>query len=430
MTKVATFKDILIIEMGQSPKAEFVNELGDGIPLLNGPAEFTSKYPVPKQFTTNGNRFAEPNDILFCVRGSTTGRMNVADQKYAIGRGLAAIRHRSGGELNAFVKGLIEQNLDGLLGGTMGSVFPNLTKDQLLEYKCVVPALSDQKAISKILSDLDSKISVNNRINQELEALAKLIYDYWFVQFDFPISAEQAARMGKPDLKGKPYKSSGGKMVYNEQLKREIPEGWGDGNLLDIADFANGIACQKYRPETDESSYRVIKIREMSDGFTNKSEYVSQNIPEKVVVRNGDVLFSWSATLEVQIWTGGIGGLNQHIFKVTSSKYPKSFYYFEILRYLQYFKMVAELRKTTMGHITRDHLDQSRIAIPPLELTQQLEEKINPLFQKIVLAKEENQKLSELRDWLLPMLMNGQVTIKEAEEKLSMAAEEGGEYGG
>jgi type I restriction enzyme S subunit len=232
--------------------------------------------------------------------------------------------------------------------------------------------------------------------------MAKLIYDYWFVQFDFP------------DPNGKPYKSSGGKMVYNETLKRKIPEGWGDGCLLDVADFTNGVACQKYRPEENEARYKVIKIREMGSGFTDKSEMISQKIPEKVVVRDGDVLFSWSASLDVKLWSGGIGGLNQHIFKVTSKGYPRTFYYFETLRYLQHFKMMAELRKTTMGHITQDHLEQSRISIPPDTLVKSLHEIVDPMLNRVVKSEEENLKLAPLRDWLLPMLMNGQVTVNDS----------------
>ena len=291
---------------------------------------------------------------------------------------------------------------------------------------------SNQKQIAKVLSDLDAKIEVNNKINQELEAMAKLIYDYWFVQFDFPFDFAQ----GKPDPNGKPYKSSGGKMVYNKELKREIPEGWEVGTLLDIANYQNGIACQKFRP-IDETYLPVIKIKEMRDGYTDKTEKVRLDVPDRVKIFDGDVLFSWSASLEVIIWSGGKGALNQHIFKVTSDNYPKSYYYFELLNYLQHFKMIADLRKTTMGHITQDHLKQSRISIPPYDLCFRLEEKIGPILKSIVSNRQQNQKLSELRDWLLPMLMNGQVTVANDElgitnaelgNDLGMVAEETQEY--
>ncbi len=289
-----------------------------------------------------------------------------------------------------------------------GTGVPSMTFGAYYDIPVRLPDLQTQKSIAKVLSDLDAKIELNNKINAELEAMAKLLYDYWFVQFDFPVYNEDGTLNA-----AKGYKSSGGKMVYNEELKREIPAGWEVKSLLDIAHFTNGIACQKFRPAENEDFYRVIKIREMGEGFTSKSEFVSHSIPDKVVVRNGDILFSWSATLDVKIWTGGIGGLNQHIFKVTSDEYPRTFYYYEVLQYLQYFKMVADLRKTTMGHITRDHLKQSRISIPPKKIIEELHKKINPILEKIVKNREENQKLSELRDWLLPMLMNGQVRVGE-----------------
>ncbi len=275
----------------------------------------------------------------------------------------------------------------------------------------LLPPLADQKKIAAAVGLLDSKIELNHRINAELEGMAKLLYDYWFVQFEFPLSAAQAKALGNPRLTGKPYKSSGGKMTHAPELKREIPDGWEVGNLLDIATFTNGIACQKY-PQTDEDFLRVIKIKEMRDGFTDNSETVTPEVPEKVVVNDGDILFSWSASLEVMIWAGGKGALNQHIFKVTSQKYPRSYCYFTLMNYLQHFKMLADLRKTTMGHITREHLEQSRIAIPPKDLTEILESKLNPILEQVVNHHQQNQELTTLRDWLLPLLMNGQVTVR------------------
>ncbi|SFB07334.1 restriction endonuclease subunit S [Algoriphagus aquimarinus] len=295
----------------------------------------------------------------------------------------------------------------------IGSTIKHLTGVGLKQIEFNFPHFKIQQNIAKVLSDLDSKIELNNKINAELEGMAKLIYEYWFVQFDFPFDFAQ----GKPsddssDPKDvKPYKSSGGKMVWNEELKREIPEGWEVGTLLDIANFYNGIACQKFRPEGEELKFRVIKIREMNDGFSDNTEFVKRDVPEPSIINNGDVLFSWSATLDVKIWTGGIGCLNQHIFKITSNDYPRTFYYFELLKYLEHFKMMANLRKTTMGHITQEHLKQSRISIPKKNLIQSLDKKINPILNKIVKNQEENQKLSSLRDWLLPMLMNGQVRV-------------------
>ena len=288
-----------------------------------------------------------------------------------------------------------------MMKGSKGSKMPRGDKNQILDFKIPDFDLPKQHKIASVLSVLDSKIDLNNKINTELEAMAKLIYDYWFVQFDFP------------NQNGKPYKSSGGKMVWSEELKREIPEGWEAVNLLEIADYTNGIACQKYRPMGGKS-LPVIKIREMHNGFSGETELVREDIPKKVIVEDGDILFSWSASLEVQVWVGGRGGLNQHIFKVTSRKYPRSFYYFQLLDYVGHFRMMAENRKTTMGHITQDHLKQSRIVLPPQLIIEDLDKELKPMFDSIVLNKKQNIELTDLRDWLLPMLMNGQVNVAEA----------------
>ncbi|WP_418787776.1 restriction endonuclease subunit S [Leyella stercorea] len=275
-----------------------------------------------------------------------------------------------------------------------------LSNDTISNIQVLLPPMEVQRTIGKLLADLDRKIELNRQINDNLEAMAKQLYDYWFVQFDFP------------NEEGKPYKSSGGAMVWNEKLKREIPQGWHCGTLLDIAEYTNGLACQKYRP-TDNNKLPVIKIKEMHDGLSADTEWVKTDIPDDVKVFDGDVLFSWSASLEVMLWAYGNGGLNQHIFKVTSKNgYPRSFYFYQLIHYVGIFKQMAEARKTTMGHITQDHLKQSTIALPPnVDIANKLEEKLCPIFDEIVKNNQEIMALTKQRDELLPLLMNGQASV-------------------
>ncbi|WP_444329724.1 restriction endonuclease subunit S [Parabacteroides distasonis] len=290
---------------------------------------------------------------------------------------------------------------DYVMQGAKGSKMPRGDKEQILRYE--MPTLScSEESIGTFFLNLDQKIRLDEQINQNLETMAKQLYDYWFVQFDFP------------NEEGKLYKSSGGEMLWNDKLKRNIPVGWHCGNLFEIAVFTNGLACQKFRPKDDEVPLPVIKIREMHDGISVDTEEVTSNIPESVKVYNGDVLFSWSASLEVMLWAYGLGGLNQHIFKVTSANdFPKSFYYFQLLDYVDVFKKMAEARKTTMGHITQDHLQQSTIAIPDnKDIADKFEELISPIFKQIVKLQEEISNLIKQRDELLPLLMNGQITIE------------------
>ena len=275
-----------------------------------------------------------------------------------------------------------------------------LSIDALNNFPVPLLPLAEQERIGDIFSSIDQKIALNRAINDNLEAMAKQLYDYWFVQFDFP------------NEEGKPYKSSGGKMVWNEKLKRAIPDGWYCGTLLDIAQYTNGLACQKFRP-IDDNKLPVIKIKEMHDGISSETEFVKSDIPESVKVYDGDVLFSWSASLEVMLWAYGNGGLNQHIFKVTSNNgYPRSFYFYQLIDYIGNFKRMAEARKTTMGHITQDHLKQSTIALPPnTNIANKLEERLSPIFDAIINNSQEIMNLTKQRDELLPLLMNGQVMV-------------------
>ena len=286
-----------------------------------------------------------------------------------------------------------------------------------------IPDYSTQEKIGKLLSTLDDKIALNRRMNGKLEQMAKRLYDHWFVQFDFPVPchselvseshSEEMLNQIQHDERIKPYKSSGGKMVWNETLKREIPEGWEVGNLYDIAEYVNGLACQNYRPKESEKSLPVIKIREMNEGITADTEKVSASIPGKYRIYAGDILFSWSASLEIKIWTGETGGLNQHIFKVIPKGYfSKGYVYQQLSAYLVNFQKMAESRKTTMGHITSDHIKQSRILIPPKEIISAFTKKTLSIFNYQLSIEKETTKLTSLRDRLLPLLMNGQVQIQ------------------
>ena len=349
------------------------------------------------------NVIVEKNDILLNITGDSIARCTIVPEEILparVNQHVSIIRCKNT-EQSKYVMYYLQYIKKYLLqiskvGGTRNA----LTKEAI--GKLPIKISDDCNKISKILDNIDQKIHTNNQINQELEAMAKTLYDYWFVQFDFP------------NEEGKPYKSSGGEMLWNDKLKRNIPVGWHCGNLFEIAVFTNGLACQKFRPKDDEVPLPVIKIREMHDGISVDTEEVTSNIPESVKVYNGDVLFSWSASLEVMLWAYGLGGLNQHIFKVTSANdFPKSFYYFQLLDYVDVFKKMAEARKTTMGHITQDHLQQSTIAIPDnKDIADKFEELISPIFKQIVKLQEEISNLIKQRDELLPLLMNGQITIE------------------
>ena len=360
----------------------------------------SSNYITQEGFDNSSTTMYPPNTVLVAMYGATAGKASLLKIEACTNQAICAI-FPNDNYCPQFIKYSIDNLYDYLVGISSGSARDNLSQAELKDLELIVPQTrKEQEVLASTLSLLDKKIELNRQINDNLEAMAKQLYDYWFVQFDFP------------NEEGKPYKSSGGAMVWNEKLKREIPQGWHCGTLLDIAEYTNGLACQKYRP-TDNNKLPVIKIKEMHDGLSADTEWVKTDIPDDVKVFDGDVLFSWSASLEVMLWAYGNGGLNQHIFKVTSKNgYPRSFYFYQLIHYVGIFKQMAEARKTTMGHITQDHLKQSTIALPPnVDIANKLEEKLCPIFDEIVKNNQEIIVLTKQRDELLPLLMNSQALI-------------------
>lgn len=347
----------------------------------------------------------QENDIVFSYE-ATLGKYALIPRGFygCLGRRLAIIRVISeeidakwlyyyfrSPEWNAFIKNQTVK----------GSTVDRISVEEFPNYTIPVISLKNQKKMVAVLEKIDAKIRTNNKINDYLDEMAKTIYDYWFVQFDFP------------DENGKPYKSSGGKMSFIDDFGL-APSDWKSGNLYDIAEFINGLACQKYRPDETEDSLPVIKIKEMHEGISSNTERVKTTIPQNNIVNTGDILFSWSASLEVQRWAGFKGALNQHIFKVIpKANYTQSYVYHQLKAYIIKFVQMAEARKTTMGHITNDHLRQSVIVLPPDNIIRKFSNQIDNIHTEISRINKENQKLYQLRNWLLPMLMNGQATIED-----------------
>lgn len=266
-----------------------------------------------------------------------------------------------------------------------------LTVKILNSFSVQLPSISDQRRIASILSSLDRKIELNNKINADLEEMAQAIFKNWFVDFE-------------------PFKD--GKFVDSELGM--IPEGWKVGRLTEIASYMNGLAMQKYPPENNEDSLPVLKIKELGQGFCGTdSDRCSCNIKDECKIHNGDVIFSWSGTLLVDVWCGGDCGLNQHLFKVTSNDYPKWFYYYWTKHHLQEFIHIAKDKAVTMGHIKRGHLEEALVAIPDNDSMEKAHELFEPILSKMISLRLENSRLSLLRDTLLPRLMSGELEVPE-----------------
>lgn len=246
-----------------------------------------------------------------------------------------------------------------------------------------VPPLTKQVEIGRTLWALDDKIANNAKINHHLEQMAQAIFKSWFVDFE-PFGGEQ-------------------------------PPEWRTGSLTDIADYLNGLAMQRFRPSEDEVGLPVLKIKELRQGSCDtQSELCSPSIRSDYIVHDGDVIFSWSGSLLVDFWCGGDCGLNQHLFKVTSRKYDKWFYYAWTCHYLARFVAMAADKATTMGHIKREALENAEVIIPDDDNYRQLGSLLAPLYEQIINNRIESRKLSLLRDTLLPKLMTGEISVAEA----------------
>ena len=239
-----------------------------------------------------------------------------------------------------------------------------------------VPKLPEQEKIGRFLAELDDKITLNERVNDNLYAQAKAIFSNYFINID------------------------------------TIPTGWEKGSLLDIASYLNGLAMQKFRPDERETGLPVLKIKELRQGFCDAdSELCSPGIKSEYIIKDGDVVFSWSGSLLVDIWCGGTCGLNQHLFKVTSKVYDKWFYYLWTAHHLDRFIAIAADKATTMGHIKREELAKAEVLIPSDIAYQNIRSIMNPIFDLIISNRIEAHRLAELRDELLPKLMSGELDV-------------------
>jgi type I restriction enzyme S subunit len=275
------------------------------------------------------------------------------------------------------------------VGGVRGS----LEWEDFLNMSLPIPSPEKQQEIVQEYHTIQNRIALNNKLISKLEETAQAIYKQWFVEFEFPFVTSSGAEM--------PYKSNGGKMVWCEELEKEIPEGWELGSLITIANYKNGLAMQNFEAELNEASIPVIKIRELNIGKTDpNSNRCTKEIPYEVFVENGDVIF-WSGSLMIDIWAGGNGGLNQHLFKVTSKRVKKWFYYLATKFHLEEFIRIADGNKTSLGHIKKEHLENAEVLIPIKEQLILMNKIMNPFIENLINKKLENQKLQELIELLL-----------------------------
>ena len=276
-----------------------------------------------------------------------------------------------------------------------------------------LPPIDDQMQVSAFLGSIEDRITLLRETNATLEALAQALFKSWFVDFD-PVraKAEGLELEGLDAATAALFPDS-----FEESELGLVPRGWMVRSLDSIANYLNGLAMQKF-PPTDDGWLPVIKIAQLRKGNTVGADRAGRNIKTEYIIQNGDVLFSWSGSLEVVIWCGGEGALNQHLFKVTSKDFPKWFYYLWTRQHLTDFQQTAASKATTMGHIQRKHLTEAKVVIPPAEMLRSAGVLIEPLLERWLVNAEKAQTLTQLRDTLLPRLISGQLRLPETEASI------------
>lgn len=370
---------------GGTPKTTVPEYWGGDIPWLSV-TDFNNgrKYcnDAEKRITERGlkessTKILKKGQIIISARG-TVGVVSMLGKDMAFNQSNYGIDSNRKLTSNNFLYYLLKDNIANFISNSYGAVFDTITKETFNQINVAIPDIKEQNTIAEVLSSLDDKIDLLHRQNKTLEQIAEALFRQWFVE--------------------------------------EAEEDWEGKSLDEIAEFLNGLACQKYPVKIGEEGLPVIKIKELRTGITDASDLATKDIPEKYLVNDGDMLFSWSGSLDILIWSGGKGVLNQHLFKVSSEQFPQWFYYFWIKHHLPEFQGIAEDKATTMGHIQRHHLISAKVLIPKEIILTEMDEKINPIFNKIKINQIQIRTLTKLRETLLPKLMSGEVKIRQDEQ--------------
>ena len=377
--------ELVSFASGGTPSKKRDDYWGGTIPWISAKTLKTENIDTSDLFITEeglkaGSKIAPKGSILLLTRGS--GLFNGipiarVEKDVAFNQDIKCLD--SYGEVeNEFIFYWLLSQKDYLMAkvGVTGIGAGKFDLDFLQKLMIPLPSERERKSIVGFASSISEKIRCNAKVNDNLYAQVKAIFSENFLDLDF------------------------------------LPDGWKTGNLLDIADYLNGLAMQKYRPKDGETGLPVLKIKELRQGICDaSSELCSPSIKSEYIIHDGDIIFSWSGSLLVDIWCGGTCGLNQHLFKVTSNNYDKWFYYLWTAHHLDRFIAVAADKATTMGHIKREELEKVEVIIPSKCDYKRIGALIKPLFDLIISNRIEDRKLTALRNTLLPKIMSGEIDV-------------------
>ena len=364
---------------GGTPKSTVEEYYGGGIPWLNTKeVNFNRIYSTESTISEAGlnnssAKWIDKHSVIVAMYGATAAKCaigmipmttNQACCNLMIDEGLADYR---------FVYYALTNAYSTLASLANGGAQQNLNAQLIKDFEIPLPDLQTQHRIADILSTIDDKIENNIRINHNLLDIAQ--------------------------------------SLFNEHIAKNSA-GLENGALTDIATYLNGIAMQKYPVKDIEAGLHVLKIKELGQGFCDEnSDKCTSAIPEQYIIKDGDIIFSWSGTLLVDYWCGGICGLNQHLFKVSSNCFPSWFIYFWTNHHLDRFKRIAQDKAVTMGHIRKTDLEQAKVFIPQEGDLRELDHLIGPLMKEFVQRRLENRRIEIVRDKLLSFLLSERLAI-------------------
>ena len=416
---MSEWKEVSLSELGKTitgktPSSQYPEDFGDEVPFITPSDSFEKKYisRSERYLSRLGSdrlkdKIISSDSIMVTCIGSAMGKVAKNSLPSVTNQQINSIIVNENFDSD-YIYYLFKNNYAVFRNAASGSTaIPILNKTDFdnLRFKVELD-LNQQRKMVSILSKIDDKIEINNQINQELEAMAKTLYNYWFVQFDFP------------DQNGKPYKSSGGKMVYHPELKREIPEGWG---VEDLKEFESKIITGKTPSRANSDNFGgeipFITIGDIrgntfiyrtSESLTDLGANVQQNkyLPE------GSLCVSCIATVGEIGFTTEPSHTNQQINSIVFEDETNRYYLYFVLK--NYFENANASAKTgnTFANMNKEDFSGIKIIFPNKEIKNNFHKITEPYFSQIKCLQGQNQELTQLRDWLLPMLMNGQVKVE------------------
>lgn len=421
--------DVYEIGSGLSkPRSEF----GFGHPFLSF-KDVLDNYFVPTQLSALVN--STEKERTYCsIRRGDVFLTRTSETQPDLGMSCVALRDHPSATFNGFTKRLRPRSPQIVVPEYAAYYFrgpkfrqdvtamsslstrASLNNEMLSRLTVILPPVKEQEVIAAVLKPLDDKISLCRRMNETLEAIARAIFKSWFVDFD-PVRAKAEGRNpGLPKHIADLFPND-----FDDSSIGPIPKGWSVLSLDQLARFLNGLALQKY-PPTGDTSLPVIKISQLRAGHTTGADQASTGIAPNYVVDDGDILFSWSGSLECAYWAGGRGALNQHLFKVTSSTYPKWLCYLAVHQHLDSFRHIAAGKATTMGHIQRHHLTQAKVPVPPIPTLHAMSHVLSPILESTWQRSVQSRKLAAIRDALLPKLLSGEIRVSERQQRMEAMA--------